>query len=99
MSTEIWIEVNDPATGDVWFYNKESGLSQWEKPAAMNRRKLVDPTKTDAAKLPQIGKDGRSKKRGKRSSDSVGKTDSPSGRGGNSKRGAAAVRVDGFALY
>ena len=28
----VWIEVKDKASGDVWYYNKVSGKSQWERP-------------------------------------------------------------------
>eukprot|EP00606_Chrysophyceae_sp_TOSAG23-5_P000215 GSChrysophyteH2.ASY1.ANO1.1443.1 assembled CDS len=35
-STElVWIEVRDRESGDVWYYNKGTGLSQWEKPDDM----------------------------------------------------------------
>ena len=35
-STElVWIEVRDRESGDVWYYNKSTGLSQWEKPDDM----------------------------------------------------------------
>ena len=27
-----WIEVRDRESGDTWFYNKRTGVSQWEKP-------------------------------------------------------------------
>lgn len=30
-----WIEVRDRSTGDVWYYNKKSGESQWERPLEM----------------------------------------------------------------
>ena len=30
-----WIEVRDRESGDTWFYNKKTGVSQWEKPAEM----------------------------------------------------------------
>jgi len=31
----VWIEVRDNESGDVWYYNKSTGLSQWEKPDDM----------------------------------------------------------------
>ncbi len=31
----MWIEVRDRESGDVWYYNKSTGLSQWEKPDDM----------------------------------------------------------------
>jgi hypothetical protein len=30
-----WIEVRDRKSGDVWWYNKETGLSSWERPPEM----------------------------------------------------------------
>ena len=34
-TTSDWIEVRDRQSGDVWFYNKKNGISQWERPADM----------------------------------------------------------------
>lgn len=31
----MWIEVRDKESGDVWYYNKSTGQSQWEKPDDM----------------------------------------------------------------
>ena len=31
----VWIEVRDKESGDVWYYNKSTGLSQWDKPNDM----------------------------------------------------------------
>jgi len=31
-----WVEVRDPDSGDVWFYNQSTGRSQWSRPAAMD---------------------------------------------------------------
>ena len=30
-----WIEVRDRESGDMWFYNKKTGVSQWDRPADM----------------------------------------------------------------
>jgi hypothetical protein len=30
-----WVEVRDRASGDVWYYNKSLGVSQWERPQEM----------------------------------------------------------------
>ena len=29
-----WSEVTDPATGDVFYHNKETGATEWEHPTA-----------------------------------------------------------------
>ena len=31
-----WIEVRDRESGDTWFYNKRTGVSQWERPDEMD---------------------------------------------------------------
>jgi hypothetical protein len=31
----MWIEVRDKESGDVWYYNKSTGQSQWDKPDDM----------------------------------------------------------------
>lgn len=54
-----WIEVRDNDTGDVWYYNTVSGISQWEKPASMSG--LLPKTK----KLPVIH-DKSTKKKSKK---------------------------------
>jgi hypothetical protein len=33
-----WIEVRDKKTGEVWYYNTVSGISQWERPRQMQGR-------------------------------------------------------------
>ena len=33
--TSDWVEVRDRSSGDVWFYNKSTGVSQWERPDEM----------------------------------------------------------------
>ncbi len=46
-----WIEVRDRQSGDVWYYNKVSGVSQWEKPNEMFNRMSK---KSDIKLLPTI---------------------------------------------
>eukprot|EP01038_Epipyxis_sp_PR26KG_P004402 gene4402-6226_t len=31
-----WIEVKDGKTGDIWYYNKVTNISQWDKPSALS---------------------------------------------------------------
>jgi len=31
-----WVEVRDRESGDTWFYNKRTGVSQWERPDEMD---------------------------------------------------------------
>lgn len=35
MANGDWIEVRDAKSGDVWYYNTVSGVSQWERPKQM----------------------------------------------------------------
>jgi hypothetical protein len=40
-----WIEVRDRESGDMWFYNRASGISQWDRPVEM-LQSLASPSST-----------------------------------------------------
>ena len=48
-----WIEVRDRETGEMWYYNKISGVSQWEQPLEM-KGSLAGPDRDHQRKLPAI---------------------------------------------
>lgn len=50
-STCDWIEVRDQPNGDSWFYNKISGISQWERPEEITD--LIS-SKNNVRRLPQL---------------------------------------------
>ena len=45
----MWIEVRDRESGDVWYYNRQTGLSQWDKPDDMFS---VIPPKQNVREVP-----------------------------------------------
>lgn len=49
-----WIEVRDRESGDVWYYNKSSGESQWERPDDMFSSLA---TKSELKTLPSLSRD------------------------------------------
>jgi len=62
----IWIEVRDSTSGDVWYYNRQTGRSQWDRPAELfgsiakdgsSKRKL-DLGKTEQLSYASSGKGG-----------------------------------------
>lgn len=58
-SESDWIEVRDKSSGDVWFYNKMSGVSQWERPEDLEHRLTA---KSNVHRLPHLGGAGRAVK-------------------------------------
>lgn len=48
-----WIEVRDRQTGDMWFYNKRTGVSQWERPEELE---ATLTSSTALKKLPNISR-------------------------------------------
>lgn len=50
-ATGEWIEVRDRQRGDVWFYNKVTGVSQWERPSELEDRIT---SKSNVKRLPRV---------------------------------------------
>lgn len=50
-ATGDWIEVRDRQRGDVWYYNRVTGVSQWDRPSELEDR--ITP-KSNVRKLPQV---------------------------------------------
>ena len=46
-----WVEVRDKGSGDVWFYNTKSGISQWDRPVALRGVLAAD---NSLKKLPDL---------------------------------------------
>eukprot|EP01039_Chlorochromonas_danica_P000903 gene903-984_t len=44
-SAQEWVQIDDKETGDIWYYNKVTNKSQWEKPEAL-KTQLAETTKT-----------------------------------------------------
>jgi hypothetical protein len=53
-----WVQVSDPQSGDVWYYNKSTGQSQWGQPSAMNKSQQLHGSETvNTGSLPRIASD------------------------------------------
>lgn len=57
-----WIEVRDRANGDCWYYNKVTGLSQWERP---NEMKDILTSNSKIKLIPITGKGDKVQKKSK----------------------------------
>ncbi|CAM9178964.1 unnamed protein product, partial [Ectocarpus fasciculatus] len=73
MANGDWIEVRDAKSGDVWYYNTISGVSQWERPKQMQgkvapsdnlKRLLTDSPTMKKKKTKGSSVDSPSKKQG-----------------------------------